>query len=84
LANHYHPELLKPTDRNPGEVAVDEATPASPPQAIVNANMVAGVMLAVLRRLMTEDFFDPCEFFIEANLPRVVVRERFPAKSEGR
>lgn len=84
LANHYHPELLKPTDRNPGEVAVDEATPDSPPQAIVNVNMVAAVMLAALRRLMMDDFFDPCEFYVEANLPRVVVRERFPVKSEGR
>lgn len=84
LANHYHQELLKPTDRNPGEVAVDETMPESPSKAIVNINMVAAVMLAVLRRLLTEDFFDPCEFYIEANLPRVVVRERLPAKSEGR
>lgn len=84
LANHYHPELLKPTDRNPGELAVDETMPASPPQAIVNVNMVAAVMLAALRRLMMDDFFDPCEFYIEANLPRVVVRERFPSKSHGK
>lgn len=84
LANHYHPELLKPTDRNPGEVAVDEAVPESPPQAIVNVNMVAAVMLVVLRRLLTEEFPDPCEFYIEANLPRVVVRERLRSKSEGR
>jgi hypothetical protein len=47
LANHYHPELLKPTDRNPGELAVDETMPASPPKAVVNVNMVAAVMLAV-------------------------------------
>lgn len=84
LANHYHPELLKPTDRNPGEVAVNETMPESPPKAVVNVNMVAAVMLAALRRLMMDDFFDPCEFYIEANLPRVVVRERLPSKSEGR
>lgn len=84
LANHYHPELLKPTDRNPGDLAEGETMPDLAPQAIVNENMVAAVMLAVLRRLMTEDFFDPCEFYIEANLPRVVVRERFLSKSERR
>lgn len=84
LANHYHPELLKPTDRNPGELAVDETMPESSPKAVVNVNMVAAVMLAVLRRLLTEEFPDPCEFYIEANLPRVVLRERFLSKSEGR
>jgi hypothetical protein len=84
LANHYHPELLKPTDRNPGDLAVGETMPESPPKAVVNVNMVAAVMLAVLRRLLTEEFPDPCEFYIEANLPRVVVRERFLSKSEGR
>ncbi len=84
LASHYHPELLKPTDRNPGDLAAGETMPDSPPQAIVNVNMVAAVMLAVLRRLMTGDFFDPCEFYIEANLPRVVVRERFLSTSERR
>jgi|GEM_PF-4102351 len=84
LANHYHPEILKPTDRNPGEVAVNDEMPESSPQAVVNVNMVAAVMLAVLRRLMTDEFFDPCEFYIEANLPRVVVRERFLSKSERR
>lgn len=84
LANHYHPELLKPTDRNPGEVAVSETMPESSPKAVVNVNMVAAVMLAVMRRLLTEEFPDPCEFYIEANLPRVVVRERFFSKSEGR
>jgi hypothetical protein len=31
-----------------------------------------------------DDFFDPSEFYIEANLPRVVVRERFLSKSERR
>lgn len=76
LASHYHPELLKPTDRSPGELAVNEAMPERPPQAIVNVNMVAAVMLAVLRRLLMEEFPDPCEFYIEANLPRVVVRQR--------
>ncbi len=76
LANHYHPELLKPTDRNPGDMAVDEAMPESPPRAVVNVNMVAAVMLAVLRRLLAEEFPDPCEFYIEANLPRVVERQR--------
>jgi hypothetical protein len=81
LASHYHPELLKPTDRNPGEVAVNEEMPESSPKAVVNVNMVAAVMLAALRRLMMEDFFDPCEFYIEAKLPRVVVRERFFSKS---
>jgi hypothetical protein len=84
LASHYHPELLKPTDRNPGEVAVDKTMPPSTPKAVVNVNMVAAVMLAALRRLMTEEFPDPCEFYIEANLPRVVLRERFPSKSERR
>lgn len=84
LANHYHPEILKPTDRNPGDLAVGETIPASSPQAIVNVNMVAAVMLAVLRRLMTEDFFDHCEFYIEANLPRVVLRERRISFSEVR
>jgi hypothetical protein len=84
LANHYHPELLKPTDRNPGDLPLGETMPESAPKAVVNVNMVAAVMLAVLRRLMTDDFFDPCEFYIEANLPRVVVRERFLSKSEGR
>lgn len=76
LANHYHPEIQVPTDRNPGDLAAGETMPASPPQAIVNVNMVAAVMLAALRRLMTDDFFDPCEFYIEANLPRVVDRQR--------
>jgi len=84
LANHYHPEIEFPTDRNPGDLAVGESNPPSPPQAIVNVNMVAAVMLAALRRLMTEDFFDPCEFYIEANLPRVVLRERRISFSEGR
>jgi hypothetical protein len=77
LANHYHPELLKPSDRNPGDLAVGETMPESPLKAIVNVNMVAAVMLAALRRLMMEEFFGPCEFYVEANLPRVVVRERF-------
>lgn len=76
LANHYHPELLKPTDRNLGDLAVDETIPESSPKAVVNVNMVAAVMLAVLRRLLTEEFPDPCEFYIEANLPRVVDRQR--------
>ncbi len=84
LANHYHPELLKPTDRNPGDLAEGETMPDSAPQAIVNVNMVAAVILAVLRRLMMDDFFDPCEFYVEANLPRVFVRERLLSKSERR
>lgn len=84
LANHYHPELLKPTDRNPGDLAEGETMPDSAPQAIVNVNMVAAVMLAVLRRLLTEEFPDLCEFYIEANLPRAVVRERFFSESERR
>ena len=83
LASHYHPEIQVPTDCNPGDLAVGETIAASPPQAIVNTNMVAAVMLAVLRRL-TEDFLDPCEFYIEANLPRVVDRQRLISKSEGR
>lgn len=82
LASHYHPEIQIPTDRNPGDLAVDETIPESSPKAVVNVNMVAAVMLAVLRRLLREEFFDPCEFYIEANLPRVVVRERFFSKSE--
>lgn len=84
LANHYHPELLKPTDRNPGDLAEGETMPESSPKAIVNVNMVAAVMLAVLRRLLMEEFPDPCEFYIEANLPRVFVRERLLSKSERR
>jgi hypothetical protein len=84
LASHYHPEIQVPTDRNPGDLADGEAMPSSPPQAVVNVNMVTAVMLAALRRLMMDDFFDPCEFYIEANLPRVVVRQRLLFKSEGR
>jgi hypothetical protein len=84
LANHYHPEILKPTDRNPGDLAEGETMPAPPPQAIVNVNMVAAVMLSVLRRLLMDDFPEPCEFYVEANLPRVVDRQRLISKSEGR
>lgn len=84
LANHYHPEILKPNDRNPGDLAEGETMPVSPPQAIVNTNMVAAVMLSVLRRLLMDDFPEPCEFYIEANLPRVVERQRLISKSEGR
>lgn len=84
LANHYHPEIEFPTDRNPGDLAVGESNPPSSPKAIVNVNMVAAVMLAALRRLMAEDFPDPCEFYIEANLPRVVLRERRISFSEVR
>lgn len=84
LANHYHPEILKPTDRNPGDLAEGETMPDSAPQAIVNVNMVAAVMLAVLRRLLMEEFSDPCEFYVEANLPRVTDRQRLLSKSEGR
>lgn len=84
LANHYHPEILKPTDRNPGDMTKGETTPAPPPQAIVNTNMVAAVMLSVLRRLLMDDFPEPCEFYIEASLPRVVDRQRLISKTEGR
>ena len=78
LANHYHPEILKPTDRNPGDIAEGETMPASPPQAIVNTNMVAAVMLSVLRRLLMEEFPDPCEFYIDAATGSVTSRPRLP------
>lgn len=78
LANLYHPEILKPTDRNPGDLAVGETMPDSPPQAIVNVNMVAAVMLSVLRRLLMEEFFDPCEFYIDAATGSVTSRPRLP------
>lgn len=77
LANHYHPEIQKPTDRNPGDLAEGETMPA-PPQAIVNVNMVAAVMLSVLRRLLMEEFFDPCEFYIDAATGSVTSRPRLP------
>ncbi|RLT17430.1 MAG: hypothetical protein DWI28_06185 [Planctomycetota bacterium] len=78
LANHYHPEIQKPSDRNPGDLAEGETMPASPPQAVVNVNMVAAVMLAVLRRLLMEEFFDPCEFYIDAATGSVTSRPRLP------
>ena len=78
LANHYHPEILKPTDRNPGDLAEGETMPAPPPQAIVNTNMVAAAMLSVLRRLLMDDFPEPCEFYIEAATGSVTSRPRLP------
>ena len=65
-------------DRNPGDIAEGETMPASPPQAIVNTNMVAAVMLSVLRRLLMEEFPDPCEFYIDAATGSVTSRPRLP------
>ena len=47
-------------------------------KVIVTSSMVAAVVLVALRRLLNDDFPDPCEFFIETASGMIVSQPRLP------
>ena len=53
LANKYHPEILNPTDKHPGEIA-EEHNHLPEPQLLITNNYIAANMLAVFFNIVEE------------------------------
>jgi hypothetical protein len=83
LANRYHPELVTPRDRNPGDVpAVERKAAGDEPRSITTCNMVAALMLVLFQRVQTGLFGkglpENSEFYLDASLGEIVGRARVP------
>lgn len=79
LANHYHPEIEKPQDENPGDVGCDELA-ESEPQLLITNNAVAACMLNVFYAyLQGEVNFDEVYLDIVTGNTRSVSRREAPA-----
>ena len=82
LANRYHPDILEPKDRNPGELSQTERKLANhEPISIVTTNMVASLMLVLFEQVQTGRFRiadrTDCEFYVDTLYGQIKPRARF-------
>lgn len=84
IANRYHPEIVSPQDKNPGEEEREgegcQVLAAADPQLIITNNAVAAVMLkafyGVLQGHHEKNPADFSEFYVDVPTCKVVPRTR--------
>jgi len=81
LANHFHPEIERPQDANPGVAGCDELA-ESEPQLLITNNAVAACMLNVFYAYLQGRFdFDEVYIDVVTSNTRAVSRSKAPAQA---